>query len=100
VADLGVDGVGEVEGGGALGQDDHVPLGREHVDLVVVEVALEVGHELGRIGGLGLPVEDLVQPDDVVGWGLLLVGPVGGHAQLGPLVHLLGADLELDGLAP
>ena len=99
VAHLGVDGVGEVQRCGTVGEDDHVALRGEDVDLVVLEVALEVGHELGRVRGLGLPVQDLVQPDDVVGGRLLLVGPVGGHAQLGPLVHLLGADLELDRLA-
>jgi hypothetical protein len=34
-----------------------------------------------------------------VGGGAVLVGPVRGHAPLGAVVHLLGADLDLDGLA-
>ena len=52
------------------------------------------------IGGLGLPVDDAVQPRQVGGAAVVvLVVPVGGHAVLGPLVHLEGADLHLEGLA-
>ena len=100
VPDLGVDGVGEVDGSGALGEGDDPALGREDVDLVLVERDLEVGHELGGVGGLGLPVDDAVQPDLVVAVGLaVLVGPVRGDPVLGAVVHLAGADLHLEGLA-
>src|SRR5450756_520395 len=60
-----------------------------------------------RIGRLPLPVDELTQPGHVAGsvhryalaLGHLLVLPVGGDAVLGPAVHLVGADLDLDGLA-
>ena len=100
VADLGVDGVGEVDRRGALGQGDHPALRGEDEDLVLLEVDLQVGHELGGVGGLGLPVDDAVQPGQVGGAAVVvLVVPVGGDAVLGPLVHLLGADLHLERLA-
>ena len=97
VADLGVDRVGEVDRRGAAGQGDDPALRREDVDLVLLEVDLQHVEEPLGVGDLGLPVDDAVEPDHVVAGAL--VGPVGGDAELGPLVHLLGADLHLERLA-
>ena len=102
VADVGVDRVGEVDGGGAPGQRLDLALGREGVDLLGVEVDLQVLDELLRVADLLLPLEQLAQPDEV---GLvargpdppLLVLPVRGNPLLGVQVHLLGADLHLEG---
>ncbi len=67
MADLGVDGVGEVDRRGAVGEGDDLALGGEHEDLVLVEVDLEGLHELVGIAGLRLPVDDAVEPGHVVG---------------------------------
>ncbi len=99
VPDLGVHGVGEVDRGRPDRQRDHPTLRGEHEDLVLLEVGLQVLHELRRVGDLGLPVDDAVQPVDVAGRRVVLVGEVGGDAPLGPLVHLARADLDLDRLA-
>ncbi len=99
VADLGVHGVGEVDRRRPDRQRHDATLRREHEDLVLLEVGLQALHELRRVGDLGLPVDDAVQPVDVVGRRAVLVGPVGGDAPLRPLVHLAGPDLHLDGLA-
>ncbi len=100
VADLGVHGVGEVDGRGPPGQGDDAALRREDVDLVLVEVDLELVVELLGVRDLLLPVDDAVEPDHGVGLGAgLLVAPVGRHPDLGPAVHLPGADLDLQGLA-
>jgi hypothetical protein len=65
VPHLGVDRVGEVDRGGTSGEGDHLALGGEDEDLVLLEVDLQVGHELVRILRLGLPVDDAVQPCDI-----------------------------------
>ena len=78
-------------------QRDDPALGREDEDLVLFEVDLQALHELGRVGRLLLPVDDPLQPDEVLGRvALLLVAPVRGDAVLGAAVHLARADLELD----
>ena len=41
VADLGMDGVGEIDGAGVLGQDDDFAFGGEGVDLLGVQVDFE-----------------------------------------------------------
>ena len=65
VPDLGVHRVGEVDAGRADRQRDDPPLRREHEDLVLFEVGLQVLHERRRVGDVGLPVDDAVQPVDV-----------------------------------
>ena len=83
------------------GEGDDLALGREDEDLVLLEVDLQVLHELVGVGGLRLPVDDPVQPRDVGRGpgGAVLVLPVGGDALLGAGVHLVGADLHLERLA-
>mmetsp|Transcript_5506 Transcript_5506/g.9837 ORF Transcript_5506/g.9837 Transcript_5506/m.9837 type:complete len:306 (-) Transcript_5506:234-1151(-) len=104
VADIGVDGVGEVHRRGALGQGHDLGLGREDVDRVREEVDLDVLQELVGVAGFVLDVDQALQPARV---GLLrnqrrgrlaataLVDPVRRHTLLGDLVHALGAQLEL-----
>ncbi len=66
VADFGVDGVGEIDRSGVDGQGDDLALRREHEHLVVFEVDLQRGHELGGIVGVVLPVDDSSQPREVI----------------------------------
>ena len=99
-----MDAEGEVDRRGPSGQLVQIALGGENEDLVLEELDLEVFHELGRIGGLLLPVDDLAQPVQVpvdVAGDLVLrfVAPVRGDADFGGVVHLGGADLYLDILA-
>ena len=104
VTDLGVDGVREVDRCRTLGQGVHVTLGGEGVDLGGVDLEPQRVEELPRVRGLPLPVEQLPHPGEVrtvtVGGGrdalaALLVLPVRRDTELGPLVHLVGADLQL-----
>ena len=118
VPDLGVHGVREVDRGRPGRQPDELALRGEDVDLAGVDLEAQRLEELARVGGLLLPVEQLAQPRHVVdGVGLavahlhaalvagalgarvLLVLPVRGDAVLGPAVHRVGADLDLDRLA-
>ena len=82
------------------------PFGREHEDLVLEDVELDALDELGRVRlrDVALPVHELAQPGELgvvlaVGLGAFLVAPVGGDADLGDLVHLVGPDLDLERLA-
>ena len=103
VADLGVNGVGEINGGGVARQDDHLALGREGVDLFGVEIDLQGGEKLGGIGDIALPLDHLAQPGQALlvfgGDGAVLVFPVRRDAFLRHLVHLLGANLHFEGVA-
>ena len=103
VAYVGVDAVGEVEGRAADGQVQDLPLGRQHVN-VLAQVVLH--HVLGKLRVvlavvLGL-LHHLTEPAGaLVHLRLdrppLLVHPVSGHAVFRGLVHLMGADLHLEG---
>jgi hypothetical protein len=99
VADLGVHRIGEVDGARSQWKGHHPPLGCEHEDLVLIQIGLQVLHELGRVDDVALPIDDPVQPVDVGGLGPVLVRPVGGDSPLGPLVHLATANLDLQRLA-
>ena len=102
VADLAVDGEGEVEHRGALGEEARVAGRGEGVDLVLVQVHLDRGQELGGVLDVGGRFEQLAQSGDLAdvlggqGQVAFLVAPVGGDAVLGDAVHLGGADLDLD----
>ena len=102
VAHGGVDGVGKVDGRGAGGQVLHVAarcedehLIGEHIDLQRVDIVLCVRALLV----FQQTADPLVAPFGAGALAVLLVFPVGGHAVLGDLVHLLGADLHLEGQA-
>jgi len=99
VADLRVDGVGEVDRRRALRQLDQVALGREAEHLVLEQLQLGVLQELLRFLGVVDDVDQLAQPAELLALGhllALLVGPVRRQTQFRPLVHLVGADLNLD----
>ena len=117
VADLGVHREGEVDRRGLPGQADDVALGREDEDLLRTEVVAQRLEELAGLLGLALPVQQLAQPQHVVGRAdlgrrtelagagpaagprALLVLPVRGDAVVGGAVHVVRADLQLDRLA-
>ena len=103
VADVGVDGVGEIDGRGVARQHDHFAARREGVDLFGVQVHLERGHELAGVLHVALPFHQVAQPGDplVVGrrtLAALLVFPVRRDPLFGDAVHLLGADLHFERL--
>src|ERR671931_333386 len=67
VAHLGVHRVGEVDGSGAGGQPEHVPLRGEDVHLPRAQVIAQGVEELLRLLRLTLPVEQLAQPAHLLG---------------------------------
>ena len=100
VADGGVDGVGEVDGRCTGGEVCHVAARGEDKDLVGKHIDLERVDEFLRVGVL-LVFEKAAYPFVVglacVAGDALLRLPVRGNAVFGDLVHLLGADLHLEG---
>ena len=98
VAEPGVDGIGEIDRGRALGQLDQLALGGEGEDPVLVHRHPGVLEQLLGILGMVEDFDQVVDPRDVeVGGGLaFLIGPVRGEPALGLLVHVLVADLDLD----
>ena len=99
MTNFGVHCVRKVDGRCTDRQRDHLALGREHENLVLLQVGFQVLHEGGGVADLGLPVDDAVQPIDIAGSTLVLVRPVRRNAPLGPLVHLASSNLHLDGFA-
>src|SRR4051794_12881348 len=92
-----VDLVREVERRGARGERLHLALRREHEDLVLEEVDLQPRDELLRVLQVLLPLDQRVEPLRLAGLvALVLVEPVRGDAELGRLVHLARADLDLE----
>ena len=88
-------------------QRDQLALGREAEHLVVEQLELGVLEELLRIGALRQQLDGAAQPRIGAGFarqhlgrraGVVLVERVRGDAVFGDLVHLPGADLQLDAL--
>ena len=102
VADVGVDGVGEVDRRRAGRQRLHLALRREDEHLLVEEVGAEALDELGGVVLVGVDVHQLPHPGVPLLVGalraapVLLVRPVRGDAELGGLLHLAGAHLDLE----
>ncbi len=106
VADLGVHAVGEIQRRGALRQVDGMAVRGEHVDPVRLDVDAQLLGQPADVAQFFVPFEHLAQPGDlllvVAGGGLevgALVTPVRADAQLGFLVHGMGADLHFQHLA-
>ena len=101
VSDVGVDAVREVERGRPAGQLLDLAFRREDVDLVLKDVGLQrIDKLLGPASHVLLPVHQLAQPGHLgvellVLAHALLVAPVRRHAILRHLVHLVGANLDL-----
>src|SRR5882672_764299 len=101
VADVGVHGIREVDGGRAPRQPHDRALRREHVDLVGEEVGLDGLQELLGVRR-ALHLHEASKPFARALFGAVgmlvdgLVLPVRGEAALRNLVHLLGADLHLE----
>ena len=69
VADVGVNGIGEVDGVGALGKRDEVALGGEAEDLVGEQLELGVLEELPGIVAFREDVDEAPQPAIGIGLG-------------------------------
>ena len=97
---LRVDIVSHVEHRGPLGESHQVALGREDVDLVLLQLADEVVHRLETAVGMLQHLADAGQPLVHAALSLTdaLIAPVGCDAALCYLVHALRAYLHLDPL--
>ncbi len=102
-----MNGIGEVDHVGLTRQRDQLALRREAEHLVVEQLELGVLEKLFRIGALGQDADGVAQPGKGVGLMLeplgrrahaFLVERVRGDTEFRDLVHLLGADLQLDAL--
>ncbi len=101
MADVGVDGVGEIDRRRAARQGLHHALRGEGVDLFGVQLDLEVLDEFLRVGHLLLVLEELPHPLEIalvalIADAALLVFPVRRNTFLRHAVHLDGADLHLE----
>ena len=101
-----MDVVGKIERRRARRQVDNVPFWGKDVHPIVKDLAAHFVEHLAGVGHLFLPRNQLAQPGNAVfvartrsAGRAFFVFPVRGHAQLGVLVHLFGADLNLDRFA-
>ena len=100
VAHGGVDGVGKVDGRGPGGQVLHVAVGGEDEDLVGEHIhfqGVDILLGVGAVLVLQQPADPLILSLGAGPGPALLVLPVGGHAVLRDLMHLLRPDLHLKG---
>ena len=102
IAHLRVHRIGEVHRRRAARQLDQLALRREAEDLVLVEFQLGILEEFVRRGRILQNLQQVLHPAETlqiasVGLGIrLLVNPVRGDAVFRHVVHLVGADLDLD----
>ena len=96
IAHVGVDLVGKVEYGRALGQNDGVALGREDDHVVVVERRDNRLHESTFAATLGHIAQHATELLDPV---LHTLGTIHYAAQLRVALHRLGADMHLGPLS-
>ena len=106
VSDFGMHRVGEVDGCRPGRKPDDTPLRGEYVDLFGTDLIAKGVEKFTRVGCFGLPVGNMRQPRHIgvtpetgtraLTVDLLLVLPMRCHTELGPLVHLLGANLNLN----
>ena len=107
IADVGMDRIGEIDRGRAARQRDEPALRGEAEHLIVKQLELGVLEELLRIVARQrldrLPQAPvgaaLADPRRVDAGSPVLVDRMRGDAVFGDLVHLVGADLQLDALA-
>src|SRR5690554_441858 len=103
VANVGMDGVGEIHRRCPAGQLHNPALGSKHVDFVREQVDLHVFDELHGVVG---PLAHFHQPfhpavhTGLVDAGnagfLVLVHPVGSNTIVGDVLHFLGTDLDFN----
>ena len=115
IADLAMDGVGEVDGRRFFRELDDVTFRGEGEDVVFEEFDFETFHELGVVTtDLPLPILELLDPDKLA-WSFggtpskeevspagafpLSIEPVGGDAEFGFIMHFLGAYLDFQDAA-
>ncbi len=107
VADVGMHGIGKVDHIGLTRQRDQFALRGKAEHLVVEQLQLGVLQKLFRIGAFGENADGMAQPGKGVGFVFqpfggrahaFLVERMRGDAEFRDLVHLLGADLQLDAL--
>ncbi len=102
IADDGVDRVGKIDWRRTTWQAHHVALGREAENLVGEHIQFDMLQEFMRLVALLEPRHQIAQPgkridrERILHPLAVLIGPMGGNAGLGHLVHLVGADLHLD----
>ena len=102
MADVSVNGVGEIDRRGAARKGFHLPFRREDVDLFGIQIDFQVLNELVRVANFLLHFEKLADPLEVALVALIadapfLVFPVGRDAFFRMAVHLLGANLHFEG---
>src|ERR1041384_142389 len=103
-SDLGVYGEGEIHRSSSSGKLDYFPLRRKAVDFLWIEIELERIKEFSRVSYLLLPLDEALQPDKgFVFFGVgsaasFFVFPMRRNSFFGDRLHLLGANLDLEGL--
>ena len=107
IADIGVDGIGEVDRGRPARQGDQPALGREAEHLVVEQLQPRMLQKLFGAVALGEQVDGALEP--LIGAALVrqhrlrgaavLVERMRGDAVAGDVVHFAGAHLQFDALA-
>ncbi len=104
VPDHGVHVVGEIQRRGPVRQVDHLAHRGQGVDAVLDQLGVQRACQRSVLPALLVRVQQPAHPLDLalqrrIARAALLVAPVRGHAQLGLLVHLEGADLHFQVLA-
>ena len=114
IADVGMHRIGKVDRRCAARQSDQTPLRREAEHLVLEQLELGMLQKFLGVVALQQRIDETAQPDIGIllrkrsvggraiarGVDPILVKRVRGHTVFGDVVHLAGADLQLDALVP
>ena len=94
MTDFGVHCVGKIHGSGIHRKSYHTTLWSEDKYFLLLQITLEIRHELIRIRNIRLPINDAIEPVGISRISSLFVRKVSRHSPFGTLMHLFGTNLH------
>ena len=93
MANFGVHCICEIDRRRVQRQGNHFALRSKDKKFVLYKVFFQTFHEVRRVGNIGLPVDNAVQPVNIPRGSTVFICIVGSNTPLGAIMHFTCADL-------